>query len=237
MESGLHNPLKDSWMLKTLIKGVKREKGGHVNRKLPITIDILKQIAACLDLRNSQQLTFWAACLVSFFGMMRKSSLFPSGQNSYLEIRNSVVCSWGLSIHAEYSKTIQFRDRKAFISLPWHQNKLLCPARALLRALQVAGCYQDQDFIFSFQEKGTLKRMTYAMFTSLLRTTLLRLGLPLHSYSGHSFRRGGATHAFKAGVAPEMIKSQGDWKSLSYLDYLDVSNARDRAECLSAMFQ
>ena len=39
----------------------------------------------------------------------------------------------------------------------------------------------------------------------------------------HSFRRGGATFAFRAGTPAQFIKSQGDWASEAYLVYLVVS--------------
>ena len=38
-------------------------------------------------------------------------------------------------------------------------------------------------------------------------------------YTGHSFRRGGATFAFRCGVPASLIKLQGDWHSDTYLLY------------------
>ncbi len=138
-------------MVKTLLKGVKREKGSQVNRKLPITPDILYRMAAILDLNVSEQLTFWTACLISFFGMLRKSSLFPRDprNSSHLSVRHCAFHDWGLAIVLEYSKTIQCKERKAFIALPWHNDKLLCPARTLIKSLSLAGCSNGDGFIFS----------------------------------------------------------------------------------------
>lgn len=231
LESGLANPLYDSWVLNTLLKGIKREKGGQVNRKLPITTDILCRMAACLDLGNSQTLTFWSACLLAFFGMLRKSSLFPADprQADHLLVDHCSIEDWGMVIYLQYSKTIQYRERKAYIALPWHRNRLLCPARTLIRALKLAQVTSDREFILSFRQGSRLLHMTYAMFTTLLQNTLLKCGLSIQCYSGHSFRRGGASHALNSGVPPEVIRAQGDWKSMSYLDYLDTNNVSDRA--------
>ena len=239
LESGLQSPLQDCWMVKTLLQGVKREKGGKVNRKLPITLGMLQSVAARLDLSVSQQLTFWSACLISFFGMMRKSSLFPRGQHSsdHMTVQHCIAYDWGIAIGVEYSKTIQCRERQAFIALPWHQTKLLCPARTLIRSLAVAECQEECAYVFSYRDGGRLVRMTYALFTSMLRRVLIALGLPLQSYSGHSFRRGGATYALNCGIAPETIKAQGDWKSLSYLDYLNDTDVADRASLLKPMYK
>ncbi len=43
-------------------------------------------------------------------------------------------------------------------------------------------------------------------------------GHNLSGYSGHSFQRGGAS-----GVPGELIMTHGDWRSQSYLRYLDSS--------------
>ena len=60
-------------------------------------------------------------------------------------------------------------------------------------------------------------------FFHKLRDSLQSLGLSPGLYAGHSFCRGGATHAFLAGVPVELIKMLGDWKSDSVQLYLTVS--------------
>lgn len=236
VESGLQNPLSENWFLKSLLKGIKRDKGQSVNRKLPITIDILQSIVKVLNLRISLHLTFWTACLIAFFGMMRKSSLFPrQGVSSFLCLRDCEVHSWGISIFARYSKTIQCQERRAFISLPWHSDPLLCPSRMLLRSLAVSNCSDQSEFLFTYCEQGRKSRLSYVTFTAMLKSVLQKLSLPLKLYSGHSFRRGGATHALMRGVPAEVIKEQGDWRSLAYLDYLELSDQHDRAKLLQPM--
>ena len=127
------------------MKGVTREKGVHINRKLPITIEIMHRIY--LNLQESRQLAFWAACLVSFYGMLRKSSLFPPvSVKGHMSVQNCAVHEWGLVIYSEYSKTIQCKERRVFISLPWHQNRVLCSARAVMKSLSSAGCIGPQHF-------------------------------------------------------------------------------------------
>ncbi len=49
------------------------------------------------------------------------------------------------------------------------------------------------------------------------------MGLNADHYSTHSFRRGGATLAFQAGIPSELIQLQGDWKSEAYKKYLTFS--------------
>ena len=77
--------------------------------------------------------------------------------------------------------------------------------------------------------------MTYELFSSMLKNILVRINLPVYKYSGHSFRRRGATHALNCGVPAEVIKAQGDWKSLAYLHYLNIGQS-DRAEFIEKMY-
>ncbi len=235
LESGLPNPLSEDWFLKSLLAGIKRDKGDHVNRKLPITVDILYRIPQVLDLRLSRELTFWAACLVAFYGMLRKSTLFPTRNNPRILLGDLSLHSWGMSITVKYSKTIQAEDRRAFLSLPWHSNSSRCPSRVLLQALASSQCSDPSEFIFTYHTAGKKCVLTYATFTAMLKSVLTRLNLPLSQYSGHSFRRGGATHALMCGVPAEVIKGQGDWRSLAYLDYLEINDRDDRAQLLRPM--
>ena len=70
--------------------------------------------------------------------------------------------------------------------------------------------------------------MNVTLFTTNLQSLLEALGLK--GYSGHSFRRGGASHALARGVPAEVIKAQGDWRSLAYLNYLSVDMAEGRVK-------
>ena len=42
-------------------------------------------------------------------------------------------------------------------------------------------------------------------------------------YTGHSFRRGGASWAFQSGISGELIQVCGDWASDAYKKYLEFS--------------
>lgn len=238
LENGFSNPLEGDFVIKSVIKGVQRIKGDLVKRKLPITPDILLSFIPLLNLADSQCAVFWAAMLVAFYGMMRKSSLFPkNAPHDHMTLQNCKLHDWGIEISTNYSKTIQCQERRAYIALPWNRQKLqLCPVSALLKSLRISRCCQADDYLFTFVSKEKKLRMTYSLFTTMLNNTLSRLNLPLDQYSGHSLRRGGATQALKCGVPSEVIQAQGDWKSLAYLDYIDQSSSQDRAKILNNIY-
>ena len=76
-EYGVNNPLLDNWTLSTVLRGMKRVKGVPPVPKLPMTPHILSFIHSQLNLSDSKQASFWAICLVAFFGLFRKSHLLP----------------------------------------------------------------------------------------------------------------------------------------------------------------
>lgn len=238
LQNGLDNPLMGNYSLDCVVKGVQRVKGDFVKQKLPITMDILQSFLSVLDLKSSQNLTFWAASLIAFFGMLRKASLFPkNAPQDHMCLGNCTMHDWGMEIVTSYSKTIQCKERQAYIVLPFNfSNSMLCPVTTLLKALKVSGSCQASDFVFTFVKDHKQTRMSYSLFTTMLRHTISHLKLPADSYSGHSFRRGSATHAFNCGLPSETIKAQGDWKSSAYLTYLDSSSRSDRAQLIAKMY-
>eukprot|EP00854_Cymbomonas_tetramitiformis_P002853 gene2853-biopygen2795 len=53
-----------------------------------------------------------------------------------------------------------------------------------------------------------------------------RAGLHPEAYSGHSFRRGGATTAFRLQVQDSLIQAHGDWASECYKLYCDLNESQ-----------
>ncbi len=228
------NYLIDNWLVTSLVQGIKRDQSEYVERKLPITPENLRQFITVLNLSAPKQMFFWSVCLVAFNAILRKSSMFPRQASMVMLVKHCSLHSWGMSISVTYSKTIQRQERSHSLCLLWHPDHRLCLVRNLIKSLKVSSCRGDQ-FIFSFYHQASVVPMTYAMFNALLKSTLVKLNIPISRYSGHSFRRGGATHAVQQGVQPVVIKEQGDWKSLAYDKYLNLDALNGRADLLKPM--
>lgn len=82
-DMGLNNPLDNNWQLDIVLKGIKRDKGMAIKRKLPITPEILLAIRGCLHLYEPKDLLFWVACLLAFFGLLRKANLLPGSKATF----------------------------------------------------------------------------------------------------------------------------------------------------------
>ena len=76
---------------------------------------------------------------------------------------------------------------------------------------------------FLYMEGGNVVPLTHFSFLTKLKDSLKKIGIDPTQYSGHSFRRGGASFAFQCEVPGELIQAQGDWKSDTYKRYLDPS--------------
>ena len=61
------------------------------------------------------------------------------------------------------------------------------------------------------------------MFTKRLKQLLKKAGLDPDLFSGHSFRRGGATFLHNCGGTVFMVQASGDWSSQCFARYLYLS--------------
>ena len=235
MQYGYPNPLEEPLFKnqKTLLmRGIKRLNGAAVSQKLPITPDVLYKLQSKLNLASSVDATFWAACLIAFFSFFRKSNLLPPSATEFDPQRHLRNCdvhlfSWGILLVVRLSKTIQYRNRTLLVPVPKIAHSSLCPWSAVTHAFKLAGVYQSTEHsnipAFSYMDGGVLKTFTYSSFTTKLKQTLEKCGFDSSLFSGHSFRRGGATFAQHCGVPSDYIKLQGDWKSNAFERYLDRS--------------
>ena len=228
LDEGYSNPLSDNLYLTSILKCMRRQKGDGINQKLPITDIILRGILAVLNFGNPFDICFWAACLVAFFSFFRKTNLLipvphqfdPSKHLCVSDVRFSPT---GAVLSARWSKTFQFKQRTLLIPLPRMAGSPFCPSAALMLCINTLPQCDNPMPLFSFPSERGIQPMTYSMFITHLHLCLRKLGLDPSLYSGHSFRRGGASFALQCGVPAEWIKLQGDWSSDAYQRYLDPS--------------
>ena len=69
----------------------------------------------------------------------------------------------------------------------------------------------------------TTKFINYKTFTARLKQLLAKSGLDPALYSGHSFRRGGASYLYGIGGSTLMVQVLGDWASQIFTRYLYLS--------------
>ena len=112
-EFGLTNPLLNNWPLKSLLMGINRSKGLTPNQKQPITPALLQQLHSTLDLTTGQVASFWAICLVAFYGMFLKSHLLPTvphlfNSKQQLTKGDFTIYPWGQLLLSDGGKLSNF---------------------------------------------------------------------------------------------------------------------------------
>ncbi|XP_062586634.1 uncharacterized protein LOC134248237 [Saccostrea cucullata] len=216
----LDDPIHGVWSIQQTLKGAKRELGDAQGAATPIQPRhlLLIRSSLCLDLK--EDLSFWTACLIAFFGLLRPGNFLSQGP---ICVPDRDLCIQNISPHAKgfllslnWTKTLQFREQQLQVTLPDLHGHPLCPAsalRSLFHLLFIDSLTSDTSPLL---QKANGEPLSYSWFLSRLRRVL-----PGVDITGHSFRRGGATWAFQQGLQGELIQELGFWKSNAYLRYLE----------------
>ena len=214
-----------SFDLETTLQGLKRRLCGTVNQVLPITPAILKDIHAKLDLSRSSDLAIWCCFLVTFFCLLRKANSVPEGSDYNVDqilarkhIRfdhqNKMVL-----IFVGWSKTNQYGNRDLVVPIPSNTDPALDLYRHINNLFSTVQVPDDMPaFSFSYN-----RFVTYTSFTTRLKSLLKLAGIEPSRYSGHSFRRGGATYLHSLGASALEIQASGDWQTMVFTRYLHLS--------------
>ena len=222
LEHGLTDPTKNNFHLATTLRGIRRAKGLTVSQKKPIT----PQILLALRKKLNWHATFWAVCLVAFFGLLRKANLLCKGSTQFnpsQHLRRQDImffANWAIVIN-RWSKTIQFSQRILTIPLPCIDQHPLCPYTALKHAFNLVPAPLSGP-AFGVPSPRGLIPLTYGKCDSMLKSLAAAINLDPSQISGHSFRSGGATLAFQAQIPAELIKRLGDWQSDAYRSYIHI---------------
>ena len=210
-----------------LSKGLAKQNPHIQVHKLPITPSILMDMFRVMNMSSSLHITLWCSFVLVFSLFFRKDSLVPKSaaafrSDKHLCRRDIILDSHQVLVYVKSSKTLQCRDRYLLIPLVEVPGSPLCPVSAV-RTMFTTIPANPVGPAFVVPGPQGLQTLTHYTFTKHLRSLLHQAGHNPSRYSGHSFRRGGASFALASGVPGELIKTHGDWRSQAYLRYLDSS--------------
>ena len=210
----------------TTLHGLKRKLARVPHQALPITPQILRELYGQLDMRNLKEKALWCSYLITFFCLFRKSNSVPKSL-SKINLKKTLLRKHILVdeeanivyVNVTFSKTNQFGNRNIVIPIPGNTDPALDPVRHLRDLFSAVNCSEESP-AFSF---GVNKFISYSSFTNMLKKLLSASGYNPALFSGHSFRRGGATFLYKLGASILQIQISGDWVSQCFARYLHVS--------------
>jgi hypothetical protein len=210
--------------------GIKRLFGAEQAKKLAVSPELLLMMVGLLDLTQFNDVMMKAAMLVAFFGMFRKDNITIAKAEAFNPRSNLTrgdfrICGSKIWIRVGHSKVNQFGVRFHWVPLVAIPGSPLCPVRAVMDALAIdSGLSADSPmFLWRTTDLAPSRPMTHTNFVGRFKRLVKECGLDWTKYSGHSFRRGGATFAFNLGANPELIKYLGDWASEAYQRYQELS--------------
>ena len=225
----------NSFKLDMTMQGLKRRLARVPFQVLPITPTILRAIFRCLDLRRNEDLALWCSYLICFYGLLRKKNVVPENpkfdpskvltrQNFAIDLEDNRIY-----MYIGFSKTMQFGQRDLVLPIPGNNDPVLDPVRHLHDLFTRVPCPPTAP-AFTYRPGSFIG---YAKFTTRLKKLLSGAGLNADQYSGHSFRRGGASFLHACGGTALQVQSAGDWSSNCFTRYLFLSTeARLRAQLL-----
>ena len=217
IEQSLPDPLLTCPQLQRVLRRVKRSQGSQAAQRLPTTDSLLLVIYRALDLKVFDHCTFWAACMLGYFGFLRSAeftvpnlaSFSPAIHLSVADIamdsHQSPTC---LHVRIKASKTDPFRQGcHIHIGLG---RAPLCAVHAFLAYLSVQGNVPGPLFLLANGQP-----LSRAILTDWLRQIFSTAGIE-GNFSSHSFRIGAATVAARNGIPDHLIQALGRWTSNAY---------------------
>ena len=218
-------------ILAAIMRSIKYELAGAVKKAVPVTPHLLRRIFKLIDIKDVIQVTAYTALVVGFMLFLRKSNLVPDTQGGF---NPKEQLTWAdvwwkgeiLMVIIRWSKTLQYREKELELPLVPARTVQVCAVH-WLKYLRCMVKLKATDPIFSYPSGGKMIPLTYDKLGKMYRDWILRLGITnVENYALHGLRRGGANHALTVGICGEDVQLMGDWKSLAYMEYIDLNMER-----------
>jgi len=225
-------PISDPSVSLTLA-GIRRRGARPARQATPISLSVLRKLVAEFD--SEPNSGYRAAFVVAFFGFLRKSNVVPSSSVSasasvpYVRRGDFTFTDWGILLRIRQSKQRNFGDSPVVLPFFRHADPFLCPVAACQAHFASHPAPADSPAFLT----ARCGPITHDLFVCQLRAGLARVGIS-GNYSGHSFRRGGATLAANLSVSDAGIQLFGDWSSDAFKRYIS-SSLRQKTDIAQAL--
>lgn len=194
----------------------------------PVTLEMMEQLAAGLNLTDSRDVCIFACACTAFWGLARLGELLPGGYNfdratpPFPSVQAlSSGRSGSLKLMLPWTKVKKWDGETIILSV---QEGVSNPVQAIQQHLRLNALAQD-SLLFAYRDEHGLTFLLKRQFINCCTSIWKQTTSNSQSASGHSFRIGGTSHLLLCGVNPDIIKKSGRWSSDSFLRYwrnLDV---------------
>ncbi len=213
LEAGCHVSIFRFKLVRRALKAWGRREGPTVTRpKAPLTIASLRSMADNFDFFVHRDRVLWAMACLAIYGLLRCGEMTV---DSFDHQRYPVFSDWSLyeqgtvgRFRLGSSKTdVFFQGTFIYVAV---NSSITCPVSSMMSMITKAPFkWTSNSPLFTFDGIRPISRHSFlSSFASKFPPSLKPL-----SFSGHSFRKGGAQSLYDAGVPLEMIRDIGRWKS------------------------
>ena len=210
MDSPAANPL-----VQATLQGLMRMLAQPVQKKKPVTSEMLQQIA--MDANNHPTLAnlqLAAACLLAYSGFLHFSIQWFS---PFIHVRASdlTISPEMMKIMILRSKMDQYRQGNEVLIA--RSFTCSCPVAMLEQYMAKGKIHLDEkEFLFrgiistkNGEKSWPSGSLSYTTMREVFKKKLNELGYPAKEFGLHSLHAGGATAAAKAGVPDRLFKRHG----------------------------
>ena len=215
----------DSVRIEDTLQGLKRKLKGTPKQVLPINPVILRRMYKFVNIKQTRDLALWCGFLVAFYTLFRKANVCPKEllyDPETVLTRGDVIIdneNERVLIFVNFSKTNQFQKSCHVIPIPKNVDPCLDLFRHLGSLFRKVKAEDDAPAL-SFSPTSFV---THKTFTERLKKLLSQSGLEPSLFSGHSFRRGGASYLYSVGGSTLMVQVLGSWSSQIFTRYIYLS--------------
>jgi site-specific recombinase XerD len=187
---GYQSPTQHEYV-KSVLRGIKREKGASQNKKAPATAERMESmIAHCQT--NIIGIRDKALLLLGFSGAFRRSELVA------LQVNDIVRTPEGIKVLIRRSKTDQEGKGHVIAILNGNKFRVVDVLNTWLQAAKIT-----EGYIFrSIRKNGEVQKgkLSCRSVADIVKRYAKKAGLTVDDYSGHSLRSGFITSGAQAGA-------------------------------------
>lgn len=208
-----------------LMRGIKRARTGKRRIRKPLKHKyLIKMLMHTYSMAPVDGACIRAALTLAFYGFFRVSEYTVVPRKAkFLRKKDVKICKNHLKVRLRESKTDQFSKSTVRV---YFNNMVDCPGKHFQEYLQLSSHHRNSP-VLMYQGAP----LTAALFNSVFRNLVCRVGLNPNHFSSHSLRSGAASTAAESGVPSWLIQKLGRWKSGCYKIYIpDPRKAKQRAQ-------
>ena len=210
------------------IRGLRRQLQHQVRQAKPMTREILQQIVRVVDTSDDKQLAIWVAMLFGFNLFLRKSNLVPEQRmhdTKFQLSRRDIKYHKGVMVmHIKWSKTSQFGEDALQLPMVEIESLEICSVKwCCFMINKIKAKPYHNLFSYKDEQSGRVLPVTYNDLTTQMRQWIAKTVGNENAFSSHSLWHGGVTTAFHKGIPELAIQTLGNWASMAYKRYINIT--------------